>query len=79
MPTKDDADLIYSVNSSVKIKKVPTLNFIKFETKYIEAALDFMMKNLTTSKEFNEGKSIKVTGGGAIKHKELINQKLGVE
>lgn len=30
-------------------------------------------------KEFNEGKCIKVTGGGAIKYKDLITQKLGVK
>lgn len=70
----ESSDLIYSVNSS--IKKVPTLNFIKFETKYIEAALDFIGKNLTS--KFNEGKNIKVTGGGAFKYKDLITEKLGV-
>jgi hypothetical protein len=45
---KDGSDLMYSLESISK--KVPTLNFIKFETKYIEAALDFMVKNLTHSK-----------------------------
>jgi hypothetical protein len=30
-------------------------------------------------KEFNEGKSIKATGGGATKYKNLIEQKLGVK
>ena len=40
--------MIYSMNSSVK--KIPTLNFIKFETKYIETALDFMVKNVAAQK-----------------------------
>jgi pantothenate kinase len=72
----ESSDLIYSVHS--KVSKIPTLNFIKFETKYIEAALDFIAKNLTGS-QFNDGKSILVTGGGAYKYKDLIAQKLNVQ
>ena len=37
-----------------------------------------MEKNLTWSKEYNAGKCIKATGGGAHKYKEFIGQKLGV-
>ncbi len=48
MFVQEDSDLIYSMNSSVK--KIPTLNFIKFETKYIETALDFMVKNVAAQK-----------------------------
>lgn len=72
---KED-ETIYEVDE--KLSRVPTLNFIKFETKYIEAALDYMEKNLTASKEFNQGKCIKATGGGAHKYKEFIRQKLGI-
>ena len=72
----EDESKVYSVNACKKI--IPTLNFIKFETKHIDSALDYMEKNLTFSKEFNDGKIIKATGGGAIKYKDLICQKLGV-
>jgi type II pantothenate kinase len=74
----DDAEQhVYAVDASMS--RVPTLNFIKFETKYIEAALDYMERNLTSSKEFNQGKCIKATGGGAHKYKDLIANKLGVQ
>lgn len=73
----ESSNLIYSVNA--KVSKIPTLNFIKFETKYIEAALDFIARNITDSQSFNEGKSIKVTGGGAHKYRDLIIQKLHVD
>ena len=44
---KDDSDFIYSVNESKK--KVSTINFIKFETKSINAVLDYMEKHLESS------------------------------
>ena len=53
------------------------LHFVKFETKYIETCLDFIKANLIQSEEPN--KSIKVTGGGAYKYKDLITSKLGVQ
>jgi pantothenate kinase len=63
-------------------KDIPTLNFIKFETKYIESALDYMKNNLTTSSEekteTSDSKRIKATGGGSIKYTTLITEKLNV-
>ena len=55
------------------------LNFIKFETKYIETMLDFVKENLITRKDFKRGKHIKVTGGGAYKYKDVLTAKLGVK
>lgn len=45
---QDDSDFIYSVNEAKK--KVSTINFIKFETKSINAVLDYMEKHLRSSK-----------------------------
>lgn len=48
--TGTNSNLIYSVD---EIKKtVPTLNFIKFETKFIDAAIDYMKKNLNNLQVF---------------------------
>ena len=55
------------------------LHFIKFETKYIETCVDFIQQNLIGSKEFQTGKVMKVTGGGAFKYKDLLCNKLGVQ
>lgn len=55
------------------------LHFVKFETKYIETCLDFILANLIDSKEFIRDKIIKVTGGGAYKYKDLITSRLGVQ
>ena len=55
------------------------LHFVKFETKYIESCLDFILSNLIDSTEFVRDKIIKVTGGGAYKYKELITSKLGIQ
>lgn len=46
--SEDDSNSIYSVNETNKT--IPTLNFIKFETKYIESAIDYMESNLIASK-----------------------------
>ena len=54
------------------------LHFVKFETKYIEACLDFLQKNLVASADIMKEKKIKVTGGGAYKYAELIQSKLGL-
>ena len=42
--TKDDSELIYSASDVTE--QIPTLNFIKFETKYIETAIDYIKTNL---------------------------------
>ena len=54
------------------------LHFVKFETRHIENCLDFVKENLVNMERF-EGKSIKVTGGGAFKYTESINRKLGLQ
>lgn len=48
--TENNSSSIYSVNE-VK-KTVPTLNFIKFETKYIDSAIEYMKKNLNQQQVF---------------------------
>lgn len=56
---------------------ITRLNFIKFETKFVESCLDFIKHHLTDLQRSVE-KSVKVTGGGAYKFTELITSKLGV-
>lgn len=53
------------------------LHFVKFETKYIEQCLDFLRTHLV-GRESVKGKIIKVTGGGAYKYADLIQEKLGL-
>ncbi|XP_014674208.1 PREDICTED: pantothenate kinase 4-like [Priapulus caudatus] len=55
------------------------LHFINFETKYIETCLDFVKRNFVRGARNMNGKTIKVTGGGAYKYKDLITDKLGFE
>ncbi|XP_076453588.1 4'-phosphopantetheine phosphatase-like [Babylonia areolata] len=73
----DSEGTIYSI--SEKEETLVRLHFVKFETKYIESCLDFILANLIDSKEFMRDKIIKVTGGGAYKYKNLITSKLGVQ
>ncbi|KAK7089960.1 4'-phosphopantetheine phosphatase-like [Littorina saxatilis] len=73
----DSEGPIYNV--SEKEETMVRLHFVKFETKYIESCLDFILANLIDSKEFIRDKIIKVTGGGAYKYKDLITRKLGVQ
>ncbi len=54
------------------------LHFVKFETKYIEACLGFLQENLVASADVMKEKKIKVTGGGAYKYADLIQEKLGL-
>ncbi|CAF0848455.1 unnamed protein product [Brachionus calyciflorus] len=75
--TENNSNSIYSVN---EIKKtIPTLNFIKFETKYIDSAVDYIKRNLSSLEEPERAKSIRATGGGSHKYKELLSQKLDLE
>ncbi|XP_011879883.1 PREDICTED: pantothenate kinase 4 isoform X2 [Vollenhovia emeryi] len=53
------------------------LHIVKFETKHIEKCLDLVKKNLVDVERFR-GKSIKVTGGGALKYTPLLQEKLGL-
>lgn len=66
-------DHIYEVSETAR------LHFVKFETKYIEQCLDFIKSNLVGSRESMAGKIIKATGGGAFKHANLIQEKLGLK
>ncbi|XP_047130488.1 4'-phosphopantetheine phosphatase isoform X1 [Hydra vulgaris] len=66
---------LYTVEEQVERRD--RIHFVKFETKYIEDSLDFIQKNLMRSG--NRNISIKATGGGAHKYKELIKTKLNVE
>jgi pantothenate kinase len=45
---EDNSELIYSVNE--RKKTIQTLNFIKFETKYIEQSLEYLGEVLRSSK-----------------------------
>ncbi|XP_067943984.1 4'-phosphopantetheine phosphatase-like [Watersipora subatra] len=56
------------------------LNFVKFETKYISSCLSFIKENLLTLEpHLMAGKTVKVTGGGAFKYKDLITETLGCQ
>lgn len=56
------------------------LSFVKFETKYIGSCLNFIQQNLLKHQANGlEGKTVKVTGGGAYKYKDLITSKLGCQ
>jgi len=55
------------------------LHFIKFETKHIEATLDYIQKSLLGASNQITGSTIKVTGGGAYKYADIIEQKLGLK
>lgn len=61
-----------------KVYEGRRLHFVKFETRYIENCLDFVKENLVNVERF-EGKSIKVTGGGAFKYSQSIQKKLGLQ
>ncbi|CAD5113104.1 DgyrCDS2294 [Dimorphilus gyrociliatus] len=54
------------------------LHFIKFETKYIEACLDFINKNLLKA-PLQDNNVVKVTGGGAFKFSAMVSEKLRVK
>lgn len=60
-----------------KVQEGSRLHFIKFETRHIENCLDFVKDHLVNAERF-EGKSIKVTGGGAFKYTPSIQSKLGL-
>ena len=76
-PFQNNGGEIYQISEDEELSD--SLHFVKFETKYIETCLDFIQQNLTGSKEFMKNKRIKVTGGGAYKYKDLLQEKLGVQ
>lgn len=66
------------VNPKYEVSQGDRLHFVKFETKYIEACLDFLQQNLVASADVMKEKKIKVTGGGAYKYADLLQEKLGL-
>jgi len=69
---------IYNITETEK--EVEMLNFVKFETKYISSCLNFVQQNLLRHQPDRlTGKTVKITGGGAFKYKELITSKLGCQ
>ncbi|OXU21386.1 hypothetical protein TSAR_006573 [Trichomalopsis sarcophagae] len=70
--TENDSERDYQVFEGNR------LHFVKFETRHIESCLDFVKANLVNVERF-QGTSIQVTGGGAYKYKELIQEKLGTQ
>ncbi len=67
-------------NPKYEVSSGDRLHFVKFETKYIEACLDFVQQNLVASADVMKEKKIKVTGGGAYKVcvKKWQNLKFGI-
>merc|ERR1712052_27071 len=65
-----DDDAVYEVTEGAR------LHFIKFETKHIEATLDYIQRHLLSANL--DVKEVKVTGGGAYKFADLIENKLGL-
>jgi len=70
-------DEIYQISEEDELRD--QLHFIKFETKYIETCVDFIQQHLVGSDDFMNGKTIKVTGSGANKYRDLLSKKLGVQ
>uniref|UniRef100_A0A6B2G7F2 Pantothenate kinase 4 (Trinotate prediction) n=1 Tax=Myxobolus squamalis TaxID=59785 RepID=A0A6B2G7F2_MYXSQ len=55
------------------------MRFVKFETKYIESCLDFIQKHYLNSDNSLISNTVYATGGGSIKFKDLIINKLGLQ
>lgn len=73
----EDAGLGNTGERAYKVHEGNRLHFVKFETRYIKDCLDFVKENLVNVERF-QGKSIKVTGGGAYKYTPLLQEKLGL-
>ncbi|XP_063984374.1 4'-phosphopantetheine phosphatase [Diachasmimorpha longicaudata] len=73
----DEEESDNSGDSAYKLQKGSRLHFVKFETRHIENCLDFVKQHLVNAERF-QGKSIKVTGGGAYKYASSIQSKLGL-
>lgn len=55
------------------------LHFVKFETRHIEAWLRFVQERLVgVRQKVLVGNTVKLTGGGAFKHRDLIASTLGL-
>lgn len=68
----------HSVDVAETDVETARLHFVKFETKHIETCLSFIKENLMVTKEIMRGSTIKVTGGGAFKYRDLISSTLGL-
>ncbi|KAF7997892.1 hypothetical protein HCN44_009290 [Aphidius gifuensis] len=66
-----------SGETTYKVQEGSRLHFVKFETTHIENCLDFVKDHLVNAERF-QGKSIKITGGGAFKYTSSIQSKLGL-
>ncbi|XP_046586072.1 4'-phosphopantetheine phosphatase isoform X2 [Neodiprion lecontei] len=73
----ENAGLGNSGERAYKVLEGCRLHFVKFETRHFENCLDFVRANLVHAERF-QGKSVKVTGGGAFKYTPLLQEKLGL-
>lgn len=73
----ENAGLGNSGERAYKVLEGSRLHFVKFETRHFENCLDFVKANLVHAERF-QGKSVKVTGGGAYKYTPLLQEKLGL-
>ena len=77
------AKLVYVSNSSMSDKSGTCnsrqLNFVKFETRHIAHLTCYIKNRMGENVDRIQGKSISVTGGGAHKYKDLIEETLGLK
>ena len=73
----ESAEFVRTSEQAYKVYEGNRLHFVKFETRHIESCLDFVKSNLVNVERF-QGKKIKVTGGGAHKYSQLLQEKLGL-
>lgn len=55
------------------------MRFVSFETKYIETCLDYIQKLYMNKEKSLTSDAVFATGGGAIKYRDLIMNKLGLQ
>ena len=60
------------------VESCDRLHFVKFETKYIDECLNFIGDYLLTQGCSLTNNKIKITGGGALKYRDVLKEKLGV-
>jgi len=69
---EEEDDAVYEVTEGAR------LHFIKFETKHIEATLNYIQECLIGTQPQIIDNMITVTGGGAYKYAEMIEERLGL-
>jgi len=78
VPADDTSDELQMGDEAVyKMTEGARLHFIKFETKHIEATLDYIRSSFMGTQPQIIDSTIKVTGGGAYKYADMIEKKLG--